>query len=37
LIGLILGALYVLIIIAFWSTVVALIGSFLPWGDLLNL
>jgi len=36
LIGLILGALYVLIIIAFWSTVVALIGSFLPWADLIN-
>jgi hypothetical protein len=37
LIGLILGALYVLIIIAFWSTVAAALGSFLPWSDLLNL
>ena len=33
-IGLILGGLYVILIIAFWSTVAALIGSFLPWANL---
>ena len=36
-IGLALCALMVILIIAFWSTIVALIGGAFPWSDLLNL
>ena len=36
-IGLALCALYVFVIIAFWSTVAKLIGSFFPFADLFNL
>ena len=35
-IGLVLCAVIVILIIAFWSTIMALIGSFLPWADLIN-
>ena len=35
-IGLILGGLYVFLIIAFWSTMAALIGGILPWADFLK-
>jgi len=36
-IGLALCAMIVILIIAFWSTIAALLGGFLPWSDLLNL
>ena len=36
-IGLALCALIVILIIAFWSTIVALIGGTLPWADLFSL
>ena len=36
-IGVSLCAVIVILIIAFWSTVVALIGSLFPWADLINL
>ena len=35
-IGLVLGALFLIIVIAFWSTIVALVGGFFPWADMLN-
>ena len=35
-IGLILGGLYVCLIIAFWSTVVATVGGAIPWADFLK-
>ena len=35
-IGLAMGGLYLLLVLAFWSTIATMVGGFLPWSELLN-